>query len=121
MRSSDALVVFGSDDPGYTASKIYPFVLSQRPLLAIFHQKSSVVSLLNDVKGGVCVAYTEHTTPEMLAEHIYQAWFRERTYRAPVALDHLRFAPYTAREQAIAIGEWFRTIVASQRMRCVHG
>jgi hypothetical protein len=114
MQDSDALVVFGSDDPGYTASKIYPYVLSRRPLLAIFHEKSSVVSLLGEVGGAVCVSYNEQSTVDTLGDEIWQAWFYSGKYAKPVELDHARFAPYTAREQAIEIRNWFRQILAMQ-------
>ncbi len=37
LLDAEALFVPGSDDPGYTASKIYPYILAQKPLLAVFH------------------------------------------------------------------------------------
>ncbi|HKO19094.1 MAG TPA: hypothetical protein VJU82_09425, partial [Acidobacteriaceae bacterium] len=42
LADADALIVPGSDDPQYTASKIYPYILAKKPLLAIFHERSSV-------------------------------------------------------------------------------
>jgi hypothetical protein len=62
LLGSDALVVFGSNDPAYTASKIYPYLLSGRPLLAIFHAQSTVVQLLHAARGGVLVTFDERTT-----------------------------------------------------------
>nr|WP_082855897.1 glycosyltransferase [Mucilaginibacter sp. L294] len=47
LQQADALFIPGSDDPNYTASKIYPYLLTQKPLLAIFNSQSSVVSILN--------------------------------------------------------------------------
>ncbi len=70
LLHSDALVVFGSDDPAYTASKIYPYLLAGKPLLAIFHENSSVVQLMREVGGGVCVTFNERTTLEELAAAI---------------------------------------------------
>ena len=32
LTAADALFMPGSDDPGYTASKVYPYILAQRPL-----------------------------------------------------------------------------------------
>ena len=52
-------MVFGSEEPAYTASKIYPYLLSGRPVLAVFHEKSPVVSLIRAVGGGVCVTFDE--------------------------------------------------------------
>ncbi|MEO6852238.1 MAG: hypothetical protein ABI203_10315, partial [Mucilaginibacter sp.] len=34
------------DDPKYTASKIYPYILAQKPLLAIFNAQSPAIPVL---------------------------------------------------------------------------
>ena len=52
MIRSDALLMLGSDEPHYTASKLYPTLLAERPVLAIFHERSSVCSIA-DAVGGV--------------------------------------------------------------------
>ena len=46
LLAADALFIPGSDDPNYTASKIYPYLMSQKPLLAVFHQQSSAVQII---------------------------------------------------------------------------
>jgi hypothetical protein len=106
----DALVVFGSDDPAYTASKIYPYLLAGKPLLAIFHENSSVVRLMQAAGGGVCVTFNERTTPEELATAIGKTWFAGR-FDQSIALDLLAFEPNTARAQALEMRDWFRAIV----------
>jgi hypothetical protein len=112
LLGSDALVVFGSDDPAYTASKIYPYLMASKPLLAIFHESSSVVRLMREAGGGVCVTFNERTTLEELAAAIGEAWFALGRYDQTIALDHLAFEPYTARAQAQEVREWFRTSLA---------
>ncbi|HEY4198218.1 MAG TPA: glycosyltransferase [Mucilaginibacter sp.] len=47
LQQADALFIPGSDDPQYTASKIYPYLLMQKPLLAIFNRNSNAVEVLN--------------------------------------------------------------------------
>ena len=47
MLDSQALVLVGSNEPHYTASKVFPYLLSQRPVLAIFHEESSVTQILS--------------------------------------------------------------------------
>ena len=54
MLRSDILLMLGSDEPHYTASKLFPALLAQRPLLGIFHEESSVCPIAEDV-GGVCL------------------------------------------------------------------
>jgi Glycosyltransferase Family 4 len=48
LQQADALFIPGSDDPKYTASKIYPYLLTRKPLLAIFNAKSSAIGVLKE-------------------------------------------------------------------------
>jgi hypothetical protein len=43
---ASALLLLGSTEPHYTASRLYPALLAKRPLLAIYHEASSVAALL---------------------------------------------------------------------------
>jgi hypothetical protein len=112
LQQSDALVVFGSDDPAYTASKIYPYLLAGRPLLAIFHEESSVVPLIRTAGGAICVTFKANDAREKIASAIFEAWFETGAFDRAVPLDARAFEPYTARSQAVKIGEWFRRILA---------
>ena len=46
LQQADALFIPGSDDPNYTASKIYPYLLTNKPLLAVFNGKSPALNVL---------------------------------------------------------------------------
>lgn len=46
LQKADALFVPGSDDPKYTASKLYPYLLTKKPLMAIFHPESPALDML---------------------------------------------------------------------------
>jgi glycosyltransferase involved in cell wall biosynthesis len=48
MQQADALFIPGSDSEGYTASKLYPYLSSNKPLLAIIKSKSPAVSVLQE-------------------------------------------------------------------------
>ncbi|QEC80549.1 glycosyltransferase family 4 protein [Mucilaginibacter ginsenosidivorax] len=48
LQQADALFIPGSDDPKYTASKIYPYLLTPKPLLAIFNKASSVINIMKE-------------------------------------------------------------------------
>jgi hypothetical protein len=49
LTRASAILLLGSSEPHYTASKLYPALLAQRPILALFHDASSVVSILRSV------------------------------------------------------------------------
>jgi hypothetical protein len=46
QAQATALLILGSSEPHYTASKIFPALASARPLLALCHRESSVASIL---------------------------------------------------------------------------
>ena len=108
LKAADALLVIGSNDPGYTASKIAPYLLAARPLLALMHRQSAVVELLQRCGGGVVVPFCEQDQTENLAQRIAAAWLDEGHYAQILALDSLAFAPHTAASQARILVQFFR-------------
>lgn len=99
LLDADALIVPGSDDPSYTASKIYPYILAQKPLLAIFHEMSSVVSVLRLTKAGTVVTFKTGEEIDQVSERISATWLRNLPPATPKT-DWEAFIPYTAREMA---------------------
>lgn len=100
LVDSNAIVLIGSDDPSYTASKLYPCILARKPILAIFHEASSVVSILRSTQAGQAVTFNAQTTCEQLHPEIAQAL--KTLIALPRSLqpatDWSAFAPYTAKE-----------------------
>ena len=47
LTHASGILLLGSSEPHYTASKLYPALLAKRPVLALFHEASSVVSILH--------------------------------------------------------------------------
>jgi hypothetical protein len=46
LQSAGLLLVPGSDDARYTASKLYPYIQSGKPIVGILHENSNAVSVL---------------------------------------------------------------------------
>jgi hypothetical protein len=46
QTQATALLMMGSSERHYTASKLYPALLASRPILAVYHEASSVVDIL---------------------------------------------------------------------------
>jgi hypothetical protein len=57
IAQSSGLLLIGSDEPHYTASKIYPALMSGRPFLSLFHCASSAHALLAKSGGGKAFAF----------------------------------------------------------------
>lgn len=113
LRQADLTVVPGSDDPAYTASKLYPYILARRPLVAVFNAASSVVDVLAATGAGVAVTF-ETAPDEVDLRARVGAALTETLSRLPFtpATDWAAFEPYTAREMARRQVEFFDHIVA---------
>lgn len=57
LMDADILLMLGTDDPNYTASKLYPYILAKKPLLAVFHEKSSIVQAIQEMDAGHCISF----------------------------------------------------------------
>jgi hypothetical protein len=57
LANADGLLMIGSDEPHYTASKIYPNLMSGRPFLSLFHIASSAHAILSEAGGGLSFAF----------------------------------------------------------------
>lgn len=66
LQQADGLFIPGSDDPQYTASKIFPCLLTHKPLLAVFNAKSSAIAILNEF--GVNDTYSYDETPGLISK-----------------------------------------------------
>jgi hypothetical protein len=57
LLDADILLIIGSDDPNYTASKLYPYILARKPLLVIFHENSSILRAIKEINAGYCIPF----------------------------------------------------------------
>lgn len=57
LSEADFLFVPGSDNIGYTASKIYPYVWLDKPILTLFHSSSSVNTFMNECNMGLALQF----------------------------------------------------------------
>ncbi len=70
LRSADAVLIVGSDDAGYSASKVYPCILAGRPLLAILHEASLAGQVVRDCQAGEVISFMAKQAPEAFAREI---------------------------------------------------
>lgn len=59
LDSADGLFIMGSNDVAYTASKLYPYILANKPLLSIFHRESNACEMLRNINGGDLITIDE--------------------------------------------------------------
>jgi hypothetical protein len=103
LVDSDVIMMIGSDDASYTASKLYPCILAQRPILAVFHQNSSVVDILHNCQAGEVITFDGTEQPiaiEAILRTLIQA-------KKPLEIQWEAFAPYTGQEMTRQMCEVF--------------
>jgi Glycosyl transferase 4-like domain len=96
LVNADALVAVGSNDPTYSASKIFPYILAERPMLLVFNARSQVLEIANLVKCGRSYAFDGVSDIERLTEEVATDWFFDGRMRVIVKSDQAAFLPYTA-------------------------
>lgn len=72
LCSADVILGIGSTDHHYTASKVFPCILANRPLVGIYHEASSVCGVMRQTGAGTLVSYgdiarAESRVPEIAA------------------------------------------------------
>lgn len=112
LQEADLLFIPGSDDAGYTASKIYPYILAGKPILAIFHEQSSVVEILGKTKAGEIVSFKGDEAPETVSARLYPV-LSSLIKRLPFtpATDWYAFEEYTARAMTGKLCTFFDQVV----------
>jgi hypothetical protein len=97
MARANGLLLLGSDEPHYTASKIYPALMSGRPYLSIFHSSSSSHRILSGAGGGAAIAFNDVGHLPSLVTSIASAI--RRLAEQPATLGSVKpesYADYTA-------------------------
>lgn len=74
LSTANGLVIIGSDDPQYTASKIYPYILAEKPLLAFFHPDSSAAKIISACNAGIVIPLSgceDRSTIDVVYQELY--------------------------------------------------
>lgn len=81
---SDAILVLGSLEPHYTASKIYGVMMSGRPYISVFHRESSSHQILSRAGGGIAIEFGSDvallTTVSSIADAIVRLAIARNTF-----------------------------------------
>lgn len=112
LLDSQALLAIGSAAPHYTASKIFPYLLAQKPLLALFHEASNVVQILGELKVGKLITFSSVRPPENEIKSIYE-WLKALGTPATspsAAVDSGEFEGYSARAMAGRLATVFEKV-----------
>ena len=115
LKKADILLVPGSTDTAYTASKIYPYILARKPLLAVFHRKSSVVDFLKAIRSGKVMVFDhEEKTADSYIDEFLPAFLDVAAHaKEQTPADPALFEPYTAKARTKEQVIFFNDIIIS--------
>lgn len=104
------VMVIGSTEKHYTASKTFQSLLSERPVFAMFHKESSAVEVMEEVDGAAyAVKYNEEQTLaalESLTGEKFRAFIQQKTTWKPQLS---KLEPYSALKSAEVLVDGIET------------
>ena len=120
LTHASGVLILGSTERHYTPSKVYQAVQSRRPVLALLHEASTAVRVLESSRAGVAMKLTEWALPEpdRIADIIEV--FMGASYE-PEVVDWSAFEAYSARESARRMAAALDEALARFRGRAKHG
>ncbi len=100
LVESDGILLIGSNNPDYTASKLYPCILARKPIFALFNQQSSVVNILKSCQAGRVISFKSQDNPTQLLPQVTEQlnWLISTPKGYEPETNWLAFQPYTAQE-----------------------
>jgi hypothetical protein len=111
LVDAGAIVMPGSTDAAYSASKLYPCILARRPLLAIFHRNSLVHKVLANTNAGIAVAFESDSTPDQLAAVIKAQWLVPTSWNKVPETDWAQFEQYTDRSMTSRLSAFLTSVM----------
>lgn len=96
LTQAHALVAVGSDDPTYSASKIFPYILARRPMLLIYHAGSLVLRVASEMRAGLRIGFDGPGEVERLVQRVHAEWFTGPARHDAPSLHVPATQPYSA-------------------------
>ncbi len=103
LRQADVLLLLGSSERHYTPSKVFPALLAGRPLIALYHQASTVVEMLRAVApepASHLITFDERQPVETVAGRVVHALRRLVCANNTITVNRAALEPWSARALA---------------------
>jgi hypothetical protein len=115
MQNADLLLLLGSTDTHYTASKLFPYWLSARPMLALFHAASTVIELARELGGVRVVSYDDAPGPATRTREVADVLedLAQNGCSAMPVRNEAAFEPYSATGVARKYAELFDHVISA--------
>jgi hypothetical protein len=80
LNAADAVFILGSTEPHYTPSKTYQGVLSEKPLFAVLHQKSTAVDVIQKTNAGHVLSFKGEEEIDTVYGKFHNAFINFRVF-----------------------------------------
>jgi hypothetical protein len=112
LLNADALIAVGSNDPTYSASKVFPYILAKRPMLFVFNFMSPVIAIAEKLNCRSRYAFHSAAEIDSVARQVADEWFLGGDIHRLADVDHSAFLPYTADGMTRALAASFDRALA---------
>ncbi|MFH1790465.1 MAG: hypothetical protein ABH885_00570 [Candidatus Omnitrophota bacterium] len=118
LRGAHAVLIMGSSEAHYTPSKIFQAILSERPIVALLHKKSTAVEIMDKTKAGIVVSFDEADDADKKTGDIARA-LRKIVLNGGTgkSVDWEAFREYSAENMAKKLATIFDNVTAKQEIR----
>lgn len=113
LLNANGLLVIGSNDQQYTASKVYPYILAKKPLLAFFHLDSSAAKIINECEAGKVIALNEESAIEKVCAELASLLLDQLS----PATDWPKFEKYSAENLTKKQCDLFNQVLDNQKIK----
>ena len=107
LVNADALLAVGSNDPTYSASKIFPYILAERPMLVVFNRHSPVLAFARQADCGQRFSFDNADDVDALSAQIEEVWFTGGKMAISSPATTSAFSPFTAESMSHQLVECF--------------
>jgi hypothetical protein len=112
LTHADGLIAVGSNDPTYSASKIFPYFLARKPMLVVFNESSLVLAMAKELNCGVRFSFGSAKDIERVAAAVANQWFLADQLGIAPAIDLDLFRPYSAQGMTRRMADTFNEALA---------
>jgi hypothetical protein len=98
LSDADSLLIIGSIYSYYTASKIFPYILAEKPLLAIFHENSSAVAILKATTNCDPITFSDLSDLAAQSQKIKSNLLKLAYKQYPAKTNYNKFEQFSAKQ-----------------------
>lgn len=112
LSSAYGVMIIGSTEKHYTASKTYQSLLSKKPVFSIFHGESSAIEVMNECNAGnYTVSYIENVNKIVFENEIKETFYKFGNHKDNWQPNLNALDKYSAKESARKLVELIEEVV----------